>query len=255
MESQSTDIKKYIPYYRVSTKRQGVSGLGLEGQKAIVEAYVKSKGGEILKEFTEVEKGRKRGRVELQKALKLSKNNQAILIVAKLDRLARDAEFSFMVLNQAHEIVCCDFPDGNRMFFGIMAVLAEYETKQKSERNKSAWDVLKKNGYIHDPWAKKGKEAMNASLFAARAESAKVRRKNMAIRDKKARGMAMALKDTHDLQGIADKLNELGYRTPRNKMHVKESVRRLIKFSILDASPTPSAPVPPSSEAPLEQAQ
>jgi DNA invertase Pin-like site-specific DNA recombinase len=228
----------YIPYYRVSTKRQGVSGLGLAGQKEIINNFIQSKGGEILKEFTEVEKGRKRSRVELQKALKLSKDNKAILIVAKLDRLARDAEFSFMVLNQAHEIVCCDFPDGNKMSFGIMAVLAEYETKLKSDRNKSAWNALKAKGYIHHPFAKLGKEVMNASLVKARAESAKVRRKNMAVRDRKARAMAMALKDKYDLQGIADRLNELGYRTPRNKMHVKESVRRLIKYSKLDEKVT-----------------
>ena len=106
---------RFIPYYRVSTKKQGKSGLGLEAQRPVIEKYISSVKGEVLAEFTEVESGKSRTRVELLKAVELSAKEKAILIVAKLDRLSRDAEFSLAISNKAYETVCCDFPSGNKM--------------------------------------------------------------------------------------------------------------------------------------------
>jgi|VirMetMinimDraft_7_1064189.scaffolds.fasta_scaffold86907_2 DNA invertase Pin-like site-specific DNA recombinase len=209
----------YIPYYRVSTAKQGKSGLGLEAQQAIVKAYIERLGGTILQEFTEVESGKSRSRPELMKAVELSKSKQAILIVAKLDRLARDAEFSFMISNRSHEIVCCDFPAGNKLMFGIMAVLAEYERSLISDRTKQAWKAKKARGYVHNTGATFTDEA--------REKSAQVRKQSVSERDAQVRAMAQMMKGS-TLQEIADRLNELNYRTPKGGKYHKESVRRVL---------------------------
>ena len=210
----------YIPYYRVSTAKQGRSGLGLESQQSIVRKYIESSGGEILQEFTEIESGKSRTRIELLKAVELSKMKGAILIVAKLDRLARDAEFSFMIANRSYEIVCCDFPAGNKLMFGIMAVLAEYERGLISERTKNAWKMKFERGYVH-----KGGE------FTTEVREASIQaRKRKSIsedRYKQARAMAQAMKGS-SLRKIADKLNELNYKTAQDKSFKPETIRRLL---------------------------
>lgn len=221
-----TDII-FIPYYRVSTAKQGRSGLGLEAQQAIVKAYVDRVGGTILQEFTEVESGKSRTRPELMKAVGLSKSKQAVIIVAKLDRLARDAEFSFMIANRSHDIVCCDFPEGNKLLFGIMAVLAEYERTLISGRTKGAWKALKERGYVHDTCKTRTEAERDASLAVAREKSAQVRKEQIAERDAQVRAMAQMMKGS-TLQQIADRLNELNYRAPKGGLYNKEAVRRVL---------------------------
>ena len=106
-------MKKFVSYYRVSTARQGQSGLGLQAQKNAVASYVKD-GGKLVGEYTEVETGtRKKKRVEIYKAIELARKEKAILIVAKLDRLARDVEFTSALFNGGIEFICCDNPNTN----------------------------------------------------------------------------------------------------------------------------------------------
>lgn len=138
---------EYISYLRVSTKKQGDSGLGLDAQKEQIDRYVKSKGGTIIKEFVEIKSGTSRKRKELKSAVALSNERKAILIVAKLDRLARDTEFAHYILNNAHEIVAVDIPQMNKMIFGIFALMAEYERDLISKRTKDALDVLYGSGF------------------------------------------------------------------------------------------------------------
>lgn len=219
----------YIPYYRVSTTKQGQSGLGLEAQQATVLAYIERMGGTVLQSFTEVESGKKRKRPELLKAVELSKKHKAILIVAKLDRLARDAEFSFMISNRCHEIVCCDFPEGNKLMFGMMAVIAEYERNRIASNTKSAWQALKDRGYKHDTCKTRTEADRAQTLEVARQLSAQVRRESVQGSDayRQALAVATSMKGSR-LQDIADRLNELNFKTSRGGKYHKESVRRML---------------------------
>lgn len=212
----------YIPYYRVSTKKQEDSGLGLESQRSIIERYISQHNGTVLQEFIEVESGKSRTRPELLKAVALSKEKQAILIVAKLDRLARDAEFAFMVSNRAHEIICCDMPKANKLLFGIMAVLGEYERGLISERTKNAAIEKKKQGYVYVCKKPITQESREKSIF--------VRQQLATTNDtyRQARELALSNKDL-TLQTIANKLNGLNYKTINGKPYRAETVRRLMK--------------------------
>ena len=136
-------MRKYIAYYRVSTIKQGDSGLGLEAQRNDVTRYTN---GNLLHEFTDVASGKKNTRPELEKALAMAKSENAVLIFAKLDRLSRDVEFIFSIRNAGVEIVCCDMPDLNTLTIGIFATMAQYERELISERTKKALAVKKAQG-------------------------------------------------------------------------------------------------------------
>ena len=137
-------MKKFVAYYRVSTARQGQSGLGLEAQQDAVQRLVEFKGGEIIASFREVESGAKNDRPELAQAMKTAKKERATLIVAKLDRLARDAKFLLHLADSEVPLLFGDFPDMDcttpvgRMVLTQMASVAEFERRRISERVKAA---------------------------------------------------------------------------------------------------------------------
>lgn len=140
-------MKKFVAYYRVSRKEQGISGLGLSAQKSSVEKYVTSQDGTILKSFTEIETGtNKRTRVEIHKAIQLAKNEGAILIIAKLDRLARNVSFVSSLMDAGIEFLAVDMPSANNFTIHIFSALAEQEAKLISSRTKVALAELKKKG-------------------------------------------------------------------------------------------------------------
>jgi len=134
---------KYIAYYRVSTKRQGQSGLGLEGQQAAVDSYCKP-----LESFTEVESGKNNQRPELQKAIAACKRHGATLIVAKLDRLARNVAFVSRLMESGVEFVARDHPTATRLTIQILVAVAENEARQISERTKAALKAYKARGGV-----------------------------------------------------------------------------------------------------------
>ena len=138
--------RRYVAYYRVSTKRQGHSGLGLEAQRAAVAAFLQRDGWPPVKEFTEVESGKNDDRPELQRAFEACRVYQAVLVVAKLDRLARDAAFLLSLEKAGVEFRCCDMPDLNRFSLTVLAGAAEYEAHQISERTKAALAAAKARG-------------------------------------------------------------------------------------------------------------
>jgi Site-specific recombinases, DNA invertase Pin homologs len=140
-------MNKYIAYLRVSTKRQGQSGLGLEAQRESIRTYVERNGGEIIAEFVEVKSGTSRKRKEIKAAVELSCKEKAVLIVAKLDRLARDTEYAHYIKNTAYEICAVDLPSMNKMVFGMFALMAEYERDLISERTKQALQAKKARGW------------------------------------------------------------------------------------------------------------
>jgi DNA invertase Pin-like site-specific DNA recombinase len=137
---------KLVAYERVSTARQGKSGLGLEAQRKAIEDYAATKGGTILARFTEVESGRKNDRPELEKALQLARITGATLVIAKLDRLSRNAAFLLTLRDAGVSFVACDMPEANDLTVGIMALVAQQEREAISRRTKEALAAAKARG-------------------------------------------------------------------------------------------------------------
>lgn len=135
----------YVAYYRVSTDKQGKSGLGLDAQRQAVASYVAHR-GEILAEFTEIESGRKNDRPKLLEALALCRRHKAILVIARLDRLARNVAFISNLMESRVDFVAVDMPEANRLTIHILAAVAEHEREMISKRTKAALAVAKERG-------------------------------------------------------------------------------------------------------------
>ena len=139
-------MKQYATYIRVSTQKQGRSGLGLESQRKICEDFIMSNSGEKIAEFKDVESGTHRDRKGLQEAITFCQSNKCCLVIAKLDRLCRDVEFCFRVVNTGIEIHFCDMPTINTLLLGVFASVAQYERELTSDRTKKALAVKKAHG-------------------------------------------------------------------------------------------------------------
>jgi DNA invertase Pin-like site-specific DNA recombinase len=137
---------KIVTYLRVSTVRQGRSGLGLEGQRAAVEAYCTGTGSQIVREFVEVESGRHDERPKLAQALAFARRAKATLLCAKLDRLSRSLRFITTVLDSGVEFAAADVPQANRLLLHILGAVAESEAKATSDRTKTALRAAKARG-------------------------------------------------------------------------------------------------------------
>jgi DNA invertase Pin-like site-specific DNA recombinase len=136
----------FVGYYRVSTGKQGVSGLGLEAQKAAVIGYVNSIGGQLIAEFEEVESGSNDARPKLDLALKQAKAKRAMLVIAKLDRLARNVAFISNLMKSGVDFIAADMPHANKLTVHIIAAVAEYEREMISKRTKAALASAKARG-------------------------------------------------------------------------------------------------------------
>jgi DNA invertase Pin-like site-specific DNA recombinase len=137
---------KFVAYYRVSTQRQGRSGLGLDAQQAAVRNYLNGGDWRLVGEVTEVESGKRSDRPKLAEALKLCRLHGATLIIAKLDRLARNVAFISNLMEAGVEFHAVDFPQANRLTVHILAAVAEHEAKVISERTKAALAAAKRRG-------------------------------------------------------------------------------------------------------------
>lgn len=136
---------EYVVYYRVSTERQGRSGLGLDAQRSMVERFLTST-DTIIAEFTEIESGKNDKRSELWKAITLVKKTKAKLLIPKLDRFSRKVSFIAGIIDQGVELVVCEHPNVNTFFLHLLACFAEEERRQISERTKAALAEAKKRG-------------------------------------------------------------------------------------------------------------
>ena len=139
-------MKKFAVYIRVSTRKQGNSGLGLESQQKICGEFINAQGGEQVAEFKDVESGTHRDRKGLLAAIDYCKRNNCALVIAKLDRLARDVEFCFKVVNTGIEIHFCDMPQLSTLMLGIFATVAQYERELTSDRTTKALAAKKARG-------------------------------------------------------------------------------------------------------------
>lgn len=199
-------ITKFIAYYRVSTDRQGQSGLGLDAQRAAVAQHVGDQ--ELVAEFTEVESGRKSDRVQLAYAMSLAKRTKAVLVIAKLDRLARNVHFISGLLESGVPFVCADMPEADRTFLQMSAVFAEWEARKISERTKAALAMAKARGTrLGSPTPMAGSKA-GIERIQANAD-AYIQRVEPIVRDIIAKTGAKTLRE------IAAELTDRGIETPR----------------------------------------
>lgn len=136
----------FIAYYRVSTGKQGASGLGLEAQRKTVVDYLNGGKWDLVAEVTEVESGKDSDRLELQKALSLCRLYHAKLVVAKLDRLSRNVRFLATLMEDGVDFVCCDMPSANKLTIHILAAVAQAEAEMISTRTKLALEAAKARG-------------------------------------------------------------------------------------------------------------
>lgn len=214
---------KYVSYIRVSTQRQGDSGLGIEAQRETVNNHAKHKKATIVSEYVEIESGKVNNRPELNKAIQYSKENNAILLIAKLDRLSRNVSFIFTLKDTGVQFECCDIPDANTLTIGIFATMAQFERERISERTKAALKAKKDRGFelgspnnMTERGRKKGAESNRAKSMN---DPNNVR----------AKAFASTLRSNDlSLSVIADKLNKSGFKTSQGGHWSKGTVCRLL---------------------------
>lgn len=214
-------------YYRVSTEQQGRSGLGLEAQRQSVRALCDARGWDIVAEFTEVESGKHNNRPKLDAALDHARLTGAKLVVAKLDRLSRDAAFTLQLRNSGVDFTCADNPDVNRLTIGLLAVINEDERERISERTKAALAAAKARG------TRLGNPNGAAALRKAgkgNAASVSAIRRNAVDFAEGLRGTVAAIRqdDITSLSGIARELDARHMKTARGGKWHASSVQNLL---------------------------
>ena len=212
-------MSTYIAYYRVSTDRQGRSGLGLDAQRAAVAGYLAGR-GEPLAEFTEIESGRKNDRPQLAAALALCRQRRARLIIAKLDRLARNVHFISGLMESGVEFTACDMPEANRLTLHILAAVAEHEREAISKRTIEALAMAKARGTrLGNPRpaeaARQARAVASAHLDTYRAQVRPV------IADLHGQGLG--------LRAIARELNRRGIATVRGRQWEAATVKGILE--------------------------
>ena len=208
-------MTQYVAYYRVSTKRQGQSGLGLEAQQALVAPYADS----ILHSFTEVESGKVDARPQLDAALAMCRETGASILIAKIDRLSRDAAFLLTLRKAGVDIVAADMPNAGTLEFGVRAVVAQHEREEISKRTKDALAAAKARG------VKLGCPNPRAGGLASGA----ARREKQQAVAKQAMPIISALRDAGaSLRAIAGKLNDAGIPTALGGKWYAASVSNII---------------------------
>ena len=220
---------KLVTYIRVSTQRQGKSGLGLSAQENAVREFAAQHDARIVGSFVEVESGRDDERPELAKAIAYTKRQRATLIVAKLDRLARSVRFVSTLMESGVEFTAADMPFANRMTLHIMSAVAEDEARRISERTKAAPKAYKRRGGLlggsrpecrnltaagRRRGAKRAVEVNRANAVAAYVDLAPI------VRELRDQGLS--------LRGIAARLNVEGHTTRRGKPWNQVQVMRVL---------------------------
>ena len=225
-------MKKYIAYYRVSRKEQGISGLGLSAQRTSVTNFVKNQEGTIIQEFTEIETGtNKRERIEIHRAIELAKIEGAILVIAKLDRLSRNVNFVSSLMDAGIEFVAVDMPSANHFTIHIFSALAEQEAKLISSRTRLALAELKKKGIalgnpknLNDEARAKGTQKVKENAI----NNDRNRQAQSIIVNCKEKGMSY--------RQIAEYLNELNFKTRYGNQFMAPTVHQLYNRMVLQSA-------------------
>jgi DNA invertase Pin-like site-specific DNA recombinase len=213
-------MKTYVAYLRVSTNKQGIDGLGIAAQEQAIRAY----NGNVIGTFVEVESGKKKDRPELRKALDHCKLTGSTLIVAKLDRLARNVNFISSLMESKVDFVCCDFPEASPLTLHIMSAVAEHEARAISTRTKAALAQAKARGVkLGNPnLTSEGRSigsTRGVESIKAKAEE-DARRVIPTIQALQGQGLS--------LRGIAAELNAMSVKTPRGKLWTPTAVKNAL---------------------------
>ncbi len=230
----SESTKRLIAYYRVSTKKQGLSGLGLEGQREAIAQYAARAGATLVQAYKEIETGKRKDRPELLKAIAHAKRSKAQLVVAKLDRLARNVAFTSALMETAVDFVACDNPHANRLTIHILAAVAEDEAKRISERTKAALAAAKARGTLLGsarPGHWVGREDKRlAGLKRARKAAAEAHREAAQEAYSDLFPIVRQLREVgRSLQQIADELNRQGHTTRKGMAWNRVQVLRVLR--------------------------
>lgn len=224
-------MKRFVAYYRVSTDRQGQSGLGLDAQRAVVADYAAARQAVVLEEFTDIMSGRSNARPQLAQALARARQLGAVLVVAKLDRLARNARFLAELVDGDVDVVFCNLPDlptgaVGRFMVQIMASIAELESGMISDRTSAALQQakargVKLGGYRGGGFSKEVRDQGRAKQTEMANEFAK---------DAFARLQQLMAAGVTARSQMARVLNQEGYRTPSGRGHwTTTTVTRILK--------------------------
>jgi DNA invertase Pin-like site-specific DNA recombinase len=219
----TVNSNRYVAYYRVSTPRQGKSGLGLDAQRKAVKDRL-CVGGELLSEYVEIESGKRNDRPRLADALAACRLHRATLIIAKLDRLARNVAFVSNLMEAEVAFEATDFPQANRLTIHILAAVAEHEAQMISDRTRAALAVAKARGVTLGGW--RGRAGTCNDLARARAT-----RTEKAVR--RASDLSNTIQEirhngAQSLCAVAAGLNERGITAPRGGVWRAAQVRRVL---------------------------
>ena len=219
----------FVSYLRVSTQKQGQSGLGLEAQRKAVEDYLNGGDWNLIEEVVEVESGKKNKRPKLNEAIELCKASGATLVVAKIDRLTRDAAFLLNLKDAGIDFIAADMPEANRLTIGIMALVAEQEREAISKRTKEALAAAKVRGVQLGAY----RDGNFVGRVGTTKDAKKASEARTALYRRRAAAKLPMIKkvdpdNSLSLRGIAQKLNDLGVPTISGKGNWSaNSVRRL----------------------------
>ena len=219
---------QFIAYYRVSTRQQGESGLGLDAQKAAAEAYAKQCGGNIVGTYLEVETGKGCKRPEIMKAILHANRSWATLLIAKLDRLSRNVFFTSLLMESQVNFIACDSPQASRLTIHILAAVAEEEARMISCRTKDALRAYQSRGGLLGPktfknqqsWKPKQEQSRGlATLRNAEIAAAAYEEVRPSILSLRVQGLSF--------QAVANELNRQDHRTRTGKAWNKSQVKRV----------------------------
>jgi DNA invertase Pin-like site-specific DNA recombinase len=211
---------KFIAYRRVSTKNQGIDGYGMEAQQQAIERYVTAQNGELIGGFEEVESGANNDRPQLRAAMQLAKAKRAVLVIAKLDRISRNASFLMQLQDSGVDFVATDMPNADKFTVSILACVAQRERELTSQRTRAGLAIAKARGVVL------GNPRATEALTSA----------NKAIQERKQAFAESAVKSIREIQStgvmslrrVAHCLNLRGEKTPRGGTWDSTTVRRVL---------------------------
>ena len=213
---------RFIAYYRVSTEKQGRSGLGLEAQRKAVEAYLDGGSWKLVAEFTEIESGKRSERPKLAEAIKTAKEHKATLVIAKLDRLSRNVAFIANLMEAGADFVAVDMPHANKLTIHILSAVAEHEREMISQRTRAALAAAKSRG------VQLGNRS-NIKVAQARSRAARMAQADQFASNIQPVILQIRGAGVQTLKGIADALNARGLRTPRGGEWQAIQVKRIVE--------------------------
>ena len=211
----------YVAYFRVSTDRQGRSGLGLDAQRAATTSFVNEHGGQIVEEIIEVESGKVNGRPELRRAIEIARGQKATLLIAKLDRLARSVAFISNLMESGVSFVAADMPSATPFMLHIYAAVAEEERRMISQRTKVALAAAKARGVRLGNTTNLSEAQAKGRQTTVQTATERAQDLKPVLTDLRARGLSF--------QKIADHLNKAAIPTPTGGQWHPSSVRNHLK--------------------------